>query len=170
MSEIKKINQAIDIVKKASKNGLSQELLGEFNAIFKEASAAAANSDANEWVVKQKKKNEQVRESGKDVISLDKIDRSSFAQLNQGGNPVAAARNVNIVPLQVFLDNAIRSLDNVSKQEARVNNLMDDFIKGVVSEDEVVLETAKLNLAISMVTTIVQSAVQTFKEIQQIPV
>ena len=58
----------------------------------------------------------------------------------------------------------------MSKQEARVNDLMDRFIKGTVSEDEVVLETAKLNLSISMVTTIVQSAVQTFKEIQQIPV
>ena len=46
---------------------------------------------------------------------------------------------------------------------------MDQFVKGTVSEDEVVLETAKLNLSISMVTT-VQSAVQTFKEIQQIPV
>ena len=45
---------------------------------------------------------------------------------------------------------------------------MDKFVKGAVSEDEVVLETAKLNLSISMVTTIVQSAVQTFKEIQQI--
>ena len=74
------------------------------------------------------------------------------------------------MPLQIFLDNAIKSLERVSKQEFRVNNLMDQFVKGEVSEDEVVLETAKLNLSISMVTTIVQSAVQTFKEIQQIPV
>ena len=74
------------------------------------------------------------------------------------------------MPLQIFLDNAIKSLENVSKQESRVNNLMEQFVKGTVSEDEVVLETAKLNLSISMVTTIVQSAVQTFKEIQQIPV
>ena len=69
------------------------------------------------------------------------------------------------MPLQIFLDNAIKSLERVNKQEFRVNNLMDQFVKGEVSEDEVVLETAKLNLAISMVTTIVQSAVQTFKEI-----
>ena len=51
-----------------------------------------------------------------------------------------------------------------------MNDLIDAFVDGKVSEDEVVLETAKLNLSISMVTTIVQSAVQTFKEIQQIPV
>ena len=58
----------------------------------------------------------------------------------------------------------------MSQQEFRVNDLMDGFVKGEVSEDEVVLETSKLNLSISMVTTIMQSAVQTFKEIQQIPV
>lgn len=114
------------------------------------------------------------KNSGKiDTMSLDKIDKTSLAQLNQGVVQNAAganAKDVNIVPLQIFLDNAIRSLENVSKQEARVNNLMDQFIMGTVSEDEVVLETAKLNLSISMVTTIVQSAVQTFKEIQQIPV
>ena len=93
-----------------------------------------------------------------DTLSLDKIDRTSLAQLNQGGSKCCKCNlaDVNIVPLQIFLDNAIRSLQNVSKQEARVNNLMDDFIKGKISEDEVVLETAKLNLAISMVTTIVQ--------------
>jgi len=108
-----------------------------------------------------------------ETISLDRIDKASMAQLTQGvvqnaGN--ANPKDIAIVPLQIFLDNAIRSLQNVSRQEFRVNDLMDGFVKGEVSEDEVVLETAKLNLAVSMVTTIVQSAVQTFKEIQQIPV
>lgn len=170
MTEIKKINQAIEAAKSVAKNSISSDLIGEFNSIFKEATAAAVNVDVNEWAIKEKRK----KNSGStDTLSLDKIDRSSLAQLNQGVVQNAAnanAKDVNIVPLQIFLDNAIRSLENVSKQEARVNNLMDQFIKGTVSEDEVVLETAKLNLSISMVTTIVQSAVQTFKEIQQIPV
>ena len=52
----------------------------------------------------------------------------------------------------------------------KINISFKEFIDGNISEDEVVLETTKLNLAISMVTTIMQSAVQTFKEIQQIPV
>lgn len=170
MTEVKKINDAIEAAKNIGKKALSPELLGEFNSIFKEASAAAANIDTNEWVIKEKKKKKQ---QNIDTITLDKVDRTSLAQLNQGVVQNAAnakPQDVNIVPLQIFLDNAIRSLENVSKQEARVNDLMDRFIKGTVSEDEVVLETAKLNLSISMVTTIVQSAVQTFKEIQQIPV
>lgn len=170
MTEIKKINQAIEAAKSVSKNSISSNLIGEFNSIFKEAAAAAVNVGVNEWAIKEKRKKNS---EATNTLSLDKIDRSSLAQLNQGVTQNAAnanAKDVNIVPLQIFLDNAIRSLENVSKQEARVNNLMDQFIKGTVSEDEVVLETAKLNLSISMVTTIVQSAVQTFKEIQQIPV
>ena len=170
MTDIKKVDQAVEAAKKAGKNILSPEMLGEFNSIFKEASAAAANIDTNEWAIKEKKKKKNAEINS---ITLDKVDKASLAQLSQGVVANAAnakPQNINIVPLQIFLDNAIRSLENVSKQEAKVNDLMNQFIKGTISEDEVVVETAKLNLSISMVTTIVQSAVQTFKEIQQIPV
>lgn len=149
------------------KASLNLDLLDEFNSVFKEATAAMANVD-NEL---EKKRTKQINDERN--VSLESIDNIYLAQVNNG--VVANAQNakpdnLNIVPLQIFLDNAIKSLERVSKQEFRVNNLMDQFVKGEVSEDEVVLETAKLNLAISMVTTIVQSAVQTFKEIQQIPV
>ena len=56
MTEVKKINHAIEAAKNIGKKALSPELLGEFNSIFKEASAAAANIDTNEWVIKEKKK------------------------------------------------------------------------------------------------------------------
>ena len=100
------------------------------------------------------------------------MHKSSLAQLTGVANNTAQGdpKNLNIVPLQIFLDNAIRALSRVSRQESKVNDLIEQFVEGKVSEDEVVLETTKLNLAISMITTIVQSAVQTFKEIQQIPV
>ena len=176
MADIQKIKTAAEISKQAIiKNAVKPELLNEFNNVFKEASAAAANLEANEWITKEKKKRDKQisNDNNIETISLQKIDRSSLAQLNQGVAENAAnanLENINIVPLQVFLDNAIRALENVSKQESRVNDLIKQFVAGDVSEDEVVLETAKLNLSISMVTTIVQSAVQTFKEIQQIPV
>lgn len=147
---------------------LKASLLEEFNTVFKEATAAVANVDANEFERKRRKKIQADHEK-----SLDKLDASYKAQLAPGVNLNALNANnksLNIVPLQIFLDNAIRSLERVSQQEFKVNNLMDGFIEGTVSEDEVILETAKLNLSISMVTTIVQSAVTTFKEIQQIPV
>ena len=171
MADIKQVKQVNEISKQLiGKSVVNPGLVDEFNSVFKEASAAAANINNNEWAIKEKKKQKLTEV---DTITLDKIDRASLAQLNQGvaaNAETANLENINIVPLQVFLDNAIRSLENVSKQEARMNNLIDQFVAGKVSEDEVVLETAKLNLSISMVTTIVQSAVQTFKEIQQIPV
>jgi hypothetical protein len=169
--DAKKIQQAISSVSATdAKQLLKPGLVEEFNSVFKEAAAAAANVDTNDWSVQEKRKKEKAAES----ITLDRVDRASVAQLNQGGvvqnAQQAKPKSLNIVPLQIFLDNAIRSLDKVSKQEMRMNDLMDGFIKGEVSEDTVVLETAKLNLSISMVTTIVQSAVTTFKEIQNIPV
>ena len=171
MADIQNIQQAQKLAQQmVGKQALSSDLLNEFNSIFKEASAMAANNDSNAWLVKERQKNKPL---ATETMSLDRIDKASIAQLTQGvvqnannANP----QDMNIVPLQIFLDNAIRSLENVSRQEFRVNDLMDGFVKGEVSEDEVVLETAKLNLAVSTVTTIVQSAVQTFKEIQQIPV
>ena len=167
--DIKKIQDIQKLAKNATQNNiLKPEMLKEFNSVFKEAAAAMSNVDVNEWSIKEKRKKQN-----NNTISLDKVDRASLAQLNGGVNQNAqnaAPAQLNIVPLQVFLDNAISALDKVSKQEFRVNNLMDQFVEGKVSEDEVVLETAKLNLSISMVTTIVQSAVQTFKEIQNIPV
>ena len=168
-ADIKNIKAAYDSVKQVTQsNILKPELLKEFNSVFKEAAAAMSNVSTNEWSIKEKKKQEKLN-----TISLEKVDRASLAQLNQGvaGNAKAVdPAQLNIVPLQVFLDNAIKALDRVSKQEFRVNDLMNQFVEGKISEDEVVLETAKLNLSISMVTTIVQSAVQTFKEIQNIPV
>ena len=165
--DAKNIQKAIASVSSTDpKQLLKPGLVEEFNSVFKEAAAAAANVDTNDWSVQEKRKKEKAAES----ITLDRVDRSSVAQLNQGGvvqnAQQAKPKSLNIVPLQIFLDNAIRSLDKVSKQEMRMNDLMDGFIKGEVSEDTVVLETAKLNLSISMVTTIVQSAVTTFKEIQ----
>ena len=172
MSDVKQIKQATQVAKQLAGSAIVKpELLDEFNAVFKEAAAAVANTNTNDWLVKEQRKNKL---NDMNTLPLDKINQASIAQLNQGGvvqNATnAKPKDVNIVPLQIFLDNAIRSLENVSKQEFRMNDLMDQFVKGAVSEDEVVLETAKLNLSISMVTTIVQSAVQTFKEIQQIPV
>ena len=167
-TNIKSIDQLKNISEKlGAKSPINMELLDEFNSVFKEATAAMSNVD-NEL---EKKRTKQI--SNERNISLDKIDQAYFAQVNPGvvqNAQAANAKDLNIVPLQIFLDNAIKSLENVSKQEFRVNDLMKKFVKGEVSEDQVVLETAKLNLAISMVTTIVQSAVQTFKEIQQIPV
>ena len=94
-----------------------------------------------------------------------------YAQVGvQGAAADADLAIINRVPLQMFLDKTVESLDLLSKQEFRVNDLIEGFVEGRVSEDEVIVETAKLNLSMQMVTTIVQSAVTAFKEILQIAV
>ena len=54
--------------------------------------------------------------------------------------------------------------------ESKVNDLIEQFIQGKASIDEVSMETAKLNLAVSFATTVITTATQTFKEILQIPI
>lgn len=56
MTDIKKVNQAINTAKNLSRNLISSDLIGEFNSIFKEATAAAVNVDGNEWAIKEKRK------------------------------------------------------------------------------------------------------------------
>ena len=158
-NELQKI--AHQIIKKQA---LSSTEIDQFMQQFSEAASVIQNSENN-----HKKRKTQHQDST--TISLSNVDKSSIAQLGVAQNAMESnAKNLNIVPIQIFLDNAIKALENVSRQEIKTNALIKEFIDGKISEDEVVLETTKLNLAISMVTTIMQSAVQTFKEIQQIPV
>ena len=50
MTDIKQIKHADNAIKQVvGKNVLSSDLLNEFNSVFKEAAAAAAQVDSNEW-------------------------------------------------------------------------------------------------------------------------
>jgi len=73
-------------------------------------------------------------------------------------------------PFQMILDNAVQSLQQVSNTEYQNNNLIDEFVKGKASVDEVLVSTNKLSLEISFATTIINTGVQSFKEIQQMQV
>ena len=78
MADIQKIKTAAEISKQAIiKNAVKPELLNEFNNVFKEASAAAANLEANEWITKEKKKRDKQisNDNNIETISLQKIDR-----------------------------------------------------------------------------------------------
>lgn len=79
-------------------------------------------------------------------------------------------QRVNITPFQFFIDKAIEVLESVSQLDYRVNDLTEKYIKGEVSIDEVSVETMKLNLAVSFVTTVLSSATQAFKEITQLAI
>ena len=76
---------------------------------------------------------------------------------------------IQAVPFQMVFDEAVDALHGLSHQEMKTNNLTEKFIKGEATVEEVMIETSKLNLAFSMATTVVSTGVQTFKEIQNIP-
>ena len=73
-------------------------------------------------------------------------------------------------PFQQFLDNAINSLNDISSQEIKTDQLINNYVTGKASLEEVILATNKLSLVMQLAVTVVNTAVQTFKEIQQMPV
>jgi flagellar hook-basal body complex protein FliE len=77
---------------------------------------------------------------------------------------------LEITPFQLFMEKAGEALDSLSTLEVRVNDLMDQYMAGKVSIEEVSTETAKLNLAVTFVSTVISQVTTTFKEIQNLPV
>ena len=148
----------------------------DFSSVFSEVMAGSNAMATSSQVDLERKKR----------LTGDALGRADALGINGEMNVVAQAQEVqtgvlgaagtadlevlNRVPLQLFLDKTMEALNSLSQQEFKVNDLMEGFVDGRVSEDEVIVETAKLNLSMQMVTTIVQSAVQSFKEILQIAV
>ena len=57
MSDVKQIKQATQVAKQLTEIAIVKpELLDEFNAVFKEAAAAVANTNTNDWLVKEQRK------------------------------------------------------------------------------------------------------------------
>lgn len=76
----------------------------------------------------------------------------------------------NATPFQTMLDSAVSSLENVSALEEKANAYIAQYAKGNVSMEEALMEVTKMSMAVEMATSIVNQAVTTFKEIQQMPV
>jgi len=98
------------------------------------------------------------------------IQQNNFPNLNSAENKSFLNERLEKTPFQVFIDKAVESLEDISAMEFKVNDLIEGHIKGEVSIDEVSIETSKLNLAMSFVTTVLSSATQTFKELTQMAV
>lgn len=140
-----------------------------FTDVFDQAmtSSVASTSEFNPHL--EKKRNEKTYLNAKTYFEESKSILTAQLQ----GDPQIldnSSERTSTVPVQILFNRLIDNLNEISYQEKKVNTLIEGFIIGQVSEDEVVLETAKLNLMMSMITTLVQTGVQTFKEILQIPV
>jgi flagellar hook-basal body complex protein FliE len=80
-------------------------------------------------------------------------------------NPTNAEPYVDRTPYQIFIDQAVQVLDRISQQEARVNELTNQYIAGNVSIDDVSIEASKLNMSITFITTVITTAATTLKEL-----
>ena len=97
----------------------------------------------------------------------DELQTENISVLNPLSNPV---ESISRAPFQIMLENAVDAIQNVSNTENQNNKLIDEFIQGKISVDEVMISTNQLNLEMSLLTTVVNTSVQTFKEIQQMQV
>ena len=69
-----------------------------------------------------------------------------------------------------LLDKAVNALGNVSALEGKTDTLMRGYAAGQVDLSDVMIASAKMNIAVQLAVTTVSSAVSTFKEITQMQV
>ena len=69
-----------------------------------------------------------------------------------------------------MLGKAVNALEGVSKTENAANQAMNNYINGQIDVSEVMVATAKMNIAVQLAVTTVTSAVTAFKEITQMQI
>lgn len=92
-------------------------------------------------------------------------------------NPLKNAPIQNVVkdPLaedlfKVTLDKAVDSLNSISAQEIKADQVLNAYLEGKAPLEEVMIELEKSNVSISLALTVINTTVQTLKEILQMPV
>lgn len=122
-----------------------------------------ATTPINQPVVAQNIRNNiQFDENNDDLIKNKKKRKSPAETLMQ---ELDFENTLSVTPFQYFSETAVNALKEISDQEFHVNKLMQEYIDGKVSIEEVSIETTKLNLAISFASTVISTASQTFKEL-----
>ena len=69
-----------------------------------------------------------------------------------------------------MLGRAVDALNNVSESEWNANKLIDGYVAGKVELSDVMVATAKMNVAVQLAVTTITTAVSTFKEVTQISI
>ncbi|MDD4526967.1 MAG: flagellar hook-basal body complex protein FliE [Candidatus Margulisbacteria bacterium] len=71
---------------------------------------------------------------------------------------------------QLALEKAVEGLNRISEQEIKADALVQEYVNGNVPLEEVIIQMEKATVAISLAMTVINSAVQTTKEILQMAV
>ncbi|MDD5456935.1 MAG: flagellar hook-basal body complex protein FliE [Candidatus Margulisbacteria bacterium] len=84
----------------------------------------------------------------------------------QGKTPISLETNI----FQDTLDKAVDSLNKMSAQEIKAEKLINDYVQGKATLEDVMIEIEKANLSVSLALTVINTSVQTVKEIMQMPI
>ncbi|NBV41149.1 hypothetical protein EBR96_00035 [bacterium] len=98
------------------------------------------------------------------------LNRPLNAETAGGTAPGVAPPRMQVTPFQFFLDKAVDFFLRVSDLERKTDVLMVDYAQGRVSLEEVMVEKAKVSVALSFSVTLVNQVTQSFKEIQNMQV
>jgi len=106
----------------------------------------------------------QLLEDG--VVAADRALPVSTSEFITPGQRIELSGN----PFEDVLSKAIESLNNVSQSEIYADRLVNNYLKGEVELQDVMIAQAKANLMVQFAVTTVNSAVNTFKEVTQMQI
>ncbi len=115
--------------------------------------------------------------------SISKIDPKLLAEILGGdqitpgasnsigsSSPVGNLDKASSSPFDNILSKAVDALEGTSKIENDANAMIEKYTQGKAELSDVMMATAKMNIAIQLAVTTVSSAVNTFKEITQMQI
>jgi flagellar hook-basal body complex protein FliE len=179
MTSIKGIESKAVAATTGVKSNVPSEMGVNFNDLLDDAVQKSTQKDATlaQLVPYAKPLSSEEQAVFAQVITGDDIDairrrRQRFEEketelidLESDADQNLRTKRLDQTPFQLFLDKVVDMLESVSTMEFKVNDLTEQYIRGEASIDEVSMETAKLNLSISFVTTVITQTKDTLKEI-----
>ena len=104
---------------------------------------------------------------------LNLFDSTFEGSVSPDAVPVVSGYSNNkldITPFQFFIDKAVDFFLRVSAMERNTDMLMEKYVQGEASLEELMIEKAKTSVAVTFSVTLVTQVSQTFKEIQNMQV
>lgn len=115
---------------------------------------AAVMQDTTEKIQKRKIETEQK------IAQLNSIKKDDIEQEQvQEGSPFS-----------MIFAGVVRALEDVSKMEHKTNDLIQQYVDRKASVEEVTMATAQLNVSVTLLSTVMSSLSQSFKELQSMQV
>ncbi len=128
-----------------------------------------SNGNVSDWTLAQSPAGGATKAVGQDPNQqavMAPLNRPLGVGTLDSAVPGARPPRVEVTPFQFFLDKAVDFFLKVSDLERKSDMIMVDYTNGKASLEEVMVEKAKVSVALSFSVTLVNQVTQSFKEIQ----